>query len=128
MTSELIGRFATGAVSATRAVAGDGPLHRYDADLVVPPLLAAEVAVLKSIAHRYVMADPQRQELQTRQRDLLTELVGALLAAGPDALDRGFAELFRAADSDARRMRVVIDQVALFTDAQAITRHRRIVG
>ena len=128
MTSELIGRFATGAVSATRAVAGDGPLHRYDADLVVPPLLAAEVAVLKSIAHRYVMAAPQRQELQTRQRDLLAELVGALLAAGPDALDRGFAELFRAADSDARRMRVVIDQVALFTDAQAVTRHRRIVG
>ena len=86
------------------------------------------MAVLKSIAHRYVMADPQRQDLQTRQRDLLAELVGALLDAGADALDRGFAERFRAADSDAQRLRVVVDQVALFTDAQAVTRHRRILG
>jgi dGTPase len=128
MTSELIGRFATGAVLATREVAGDGPLHRYDADLVVPPLLAAEVAVLKSIAHRYVMADPDRQLLQERQRELLTELVEALLAVGADALDRGFAEHFREAGSDDSRMRVVVDQVALFTDAQATARHRRLVG
>ena len=109
-------------------MAGDGPLHRYDADLVVPPLLAAEVAVLKSIAHRYVMADPDRQLLQERQRELLTELVEALLAAGADALDRGFAEHFREAGSDDGRMRVVVDQVALFTDAQATARHRRLVG
>ena len=99
------------------AVAGDGPLHRYDADLVVPPLLAAEVAVLKSIAHRYVMADPQRQELQNRQRNLLAELVGALFAAGADALDRGFAELFRDADSD--------DGTAAGGDRPGVAVHRR---
>ncbi len=128
MTSELIGRFSTGAVAATRAVAGDGPLHRYDADLVVPPQLAAEVAVLKSIAHRYVMADPIRQELQHQQRLLLAELVGALLDHGGAELDQPFTALFSAAESDAARLRVVIDQVALFTDAQAVARHRRLVG
>ena len=82
MTSELTGRFATGAVLATRQAAGDGPLHRYDTDLVVPRLLVAEVAVLKSIAHLYVMQDPVRQELQNQQRRLLAELVEALCRRG----------------------------------------------
>ena len=128
MTSELTGRFATGAVLATRAAAGDGPLHRYDTDLVVPRLLAAEVAVLKSIAHLYVMQDPLRQQLQNQQRILLTELVEALFAAGAGALDPAFAALFRAADTADDRLRVVIDQVSLLTDEQAFARHRRWVS
>ncbi len=125
MTSELTGRFATGAVLATRQAAGDGPLHRYDTDLVVPRLLVAEVAVLKSIAHLYVMQDPVRQELQNQQRRLLAELVEGLCDAGAAALDPGFAVLFVAADTDTERLRVVVDQVSLLTDAQAFARHRR---
>ncbi|MEO5833810.1 MAG: deoxyguanosinetriphosphate triphosphohydrolase [Nakamurella sp.] len=125
MTSELTGRFATGAVLATRQSAGDGPLHRYDTDLVVPRLLVAEVAVLKSIAHLYVMQDPVRQELQNQQRRLLVELVLRLVEIGRPALDPGFAEMFAAADSDDQRLRVVVDQVSLLTDAQALARHRR---
>jgi dGTPase len=125
MTSELTGRFATGAVLATRQAAGDGPLHRYDTDLVVPRVLVAEVAVLKSIAHLYVMQDPVRQELQNQQRRLLAELVERLTQVGAPALDPGFAALFVAADTDAERLRVVVDQVSLLTDAQAFARHRR---
>ncbi len=125
MTSELTGRFATGAVLATRQAAGDGPLHRYDTDLVVPKQLSAEVAVLKSIAHLYVMQDPVRQELQNQQRILLTELAAGLMAAGEAGLDPAFALLMRDAGDDADRLRVVVDQIALLTDEQAFARHRR---
>lgn len=125
MTSELIGRFATGAVAQTRLLAGDGPLHRYDASLAVPRLLQAEVAVLKSIAHRYVMADPRRQQLQDGQRQMLAELVHAMSDLGVAALDPVFQPAYQAADSDADRLRVIVDQVSLCTDGQAIARHRR---
>ncbi len=127
MTSELTGRFATGAVAATRDVFGEGPLHRYDAALVIPPVLAAEVAVLKAIAQRYVMQDEMRHQLQNRQRKLLAELVDALYHTGPEHLDRAFKLSFVQAEGQAARMRVVIDQVSLLTDEQATARHRRLV-
>ena len=125
LTSELTGRLVTGAVAATRAAAGDAPLTRFSADLAVPRLLRAEVAVLKAIAFRYVMADPGRRALQQRQQELLDDLVAVLLHRGPDALDPVFGEAFTAASDEAGRLRVVIDQVALLTDAQARNRHRR---
>ncbi|WP_433269866.1 deoxyguanosinetriphosphate triphosphohydrolase [Actinosynnema sp. CS-041913] len=123
LTSELVGRFASAAVGATREVHGDGPLARYEADLVVPPLVAAEVALLKAVAVRYVMSDPQRLRLQERQRELIAELVQRLLAGAPGTLDPAFAPAWRDASDDAARLRVVVDQVALLTDAQAIAWH-----
>jgi dGTPase len=54
-TSELTGRFVTGTVAATRAAAGERPLSRYAADLVVPRAAAAECALLKGVAARFVM-------------------------------------------------------------------------
>ncbi len=128
MTSELTGRLATGAIAATRAAAGPGPLHRYDADLQVPRLLRAEVAVLKAIARRYVMADPDRIAAQRRQQELLVELVQLTAAVGPSALDPLFAEAFERAAGDAERLRVVLDQVSLLTDAQATSRHARLTA
>ncbi|MBB5957825.1 dGTPase [Saccharothrix tamanrassetensis] len=123
LTSELVGRFASAAVGATREVHGDGPLLRYEADLVVPPLVAAEVALLKAVAVRYVMSDPQRLRLQERQRQLIGELVARLLAGAPQALDPAFGPAWRQAADDAARLRVVVDQVALLTDAQAVAWH-----
>ncbi len=128
LTSELTGRLATGAIAATRAAAGDGRLVRYAADLRVPRVLRAEVAVLKAISTRYVMADPLRIAIQHREQELLTELVLGLADRGAVALDPMFAGSYVAAHGDAGRLRVVLDQVSLFTDAQAIARHRRLIS
>ncbi len=128
LTSELTGRLATGAIAATRAAAGPGPLRRFDADLRVPDVLRAEVALLKAIARRYVMADPARLAIQQREQRLLTELVVRTAELGSAALDPMFAGSYDAAGGDAGKLRIVLDQVSLLTDAQAITRHRRLMG
>ncbi|TKV61132.1 deoxyguanosinetriphosphate triphosphohydrolase [Nakamurella flava] len=127
-TSELTGRLATGVIASTQAVAGPGPLGRYDADLVVPRRLRAEVAMLKAIAVRYVMGDPHRLRGQVREQELLAELVGAITERGAAALDAAFVPAFQAAADDAQRLRVALDQVSLLTDAQAVARHHRLIG
>jgi dGTPase len=123
MTSELVGRFVVAATDATRERHGDRPLCRYAADLVVPPGVRAEVALLKAVAVRYVMSDPRRLAVQARQRELLAELGTALLAGAPESLDPVLAPSFAAAPDEAARLRVVVDQVAMLTDQQAVTRH-----
>ena len=128
LTSELVGRFVSAAVTATRAAHGDGGLTRYAADLVVPPRVAAEVALLKAVALRYVMSDRQRLAVQTRQRELVAELVAELTHRGADALEAAFAPAWQHATGEAERLRVVIDQVASLTDAQAVSWHRALVG
>lgn len=128
LTSELTGRFVTGAVASTRHAFGDEPLHRYSANLVVPRVLAAEVAVLKAIAFHYVMNDPAHQARKQQQQQLLADLVEALTDRGAMALDPAFAVFFETAADDDARLRVVIDQVALLTDAEAAAWHRRWCG
>nr|WP_232328419.1 deoxyguanosinetriphosphate triphosphohydrolase [Kibdelosporangium sp. MJ126-NF4] len=127
LTSELVGRFASAAVSETRRVHGDEDLARYDADLVVPRQAAVEVALLKSLALRYVMSDPARLAMQDRQRELLTELLGALGERAQEALEPAFQPAWRDAGDDAQRTRVLIDQVASLTDAQAVAWHAAFV-
>jgi dGTPase len=128
LTSELVGRFVAAAVTGTRAAHGDGGLTRYAADLVVPPLVAAEVALLKAVALRYVMSDRQRLEQQTRQRELIAELVAELTRRGADALESAFVPAWHHAADEPGQLRVVIDQVASLTDAQAVSWHRSFVG
>ena len=128
LTSLLVGRFAGAAVDATLAAhAGGRPVRRYTADLVMPAQVAAEVALLKAVALRYVMSDPQRLTLQRAQRELLAELVDALLAKAPDELEPALAASWHDAADDAARTRVVVDQVALLTDQQAVSWHARLV-
>jgi dGTPase len=123
LTSELVGRFATAAVTGTRAAHGEGPLTRYAAELAVPDQVAAEVALLKALALRYVMSDRRRLATQDGQRQMLAELVAALTRRAPEALDPIFLPAWDAAPDDAARLRVVIDQVASLTDAQAHSWH-----
>ena len=126
--SLLIGRFATAAVRATQQTYGPGPLRRYDADLVVPERVRAECALLKGIALRYVMRQPGAETRYAREREVLCELVAALLDREAEALDAVFAPLYRQATDDAARLRVVIDQVASLTDSAALAWHARLVG
>ncbi|HWE89473.1 MAG TPA: deoxyguanosinetriphosphate triphosphohydrolase [Pseudonocardiaceae bacterium] len=128
LTSELVGRFASAAVTETRHAQGAGPLTRYAADLLVPSRVAAEVALLKALALRYVMSDPDRLALQRRQRELLAELGDALVRRAPEALEPVFRPAWQAADDDAGRLRVVVDQIAALTDTQALRWHDTLVG
>jgi dGTPase len=125
-TSELTGRFVSAAVTATRAVAGDGPLARYAADLVVPRRVAAECALLKAVAARYVMFRREAAVLQARQWEVVTELVAVLADRAPDALDPALRPDWLAAPDDAARLRVVVDQVAGLTDLSVPVWHARL--
>ena len=126
LTSDLIGIFCGRVHDATRAAYGDRPLVRHEGDLVVPPGTAHEIAVLKGLAAHYVMRAEDRVALMERQRSLLTELFEELSRRGDEALDAAFRDDFHAAEDDAARTRVVLDQVASLTDASALLWHRRL--
>src|SRR5262249_38087164 len=96
--------------------------------LVIPRQAAVEVALLKSVALRYVMSDPERLAMQEQQRQLLTELLKALGEYAPRALEPAFQSAWRAAVDDGERYRVLVDQVASLTDAQAVAWHRAYVA
>jgi dGTPase len=123
LTSELVGRYVSAVVSATVAQFGLGPLGRYRADLVIPSQVAAEVALLKAMALRFVMSDPHRLALQGAQREMLAELCAALVQRAPDPLDPALALAWRRARDDSARLRVIVDQVSALTDAQAVRWH-----
>ncbi|MET7748646.1 deoxyguanosinetriphosphate triphosphohydrolase [Micromonospora sp. NPDC005367] len=125
-TSVLTGRFVSAAVSATQDRFGPGPHRRYAADLVVPREVRARCALLKGIALRYVMRRPGARARYEWQRQVLAELVAALVARAPEGLDPVFAPLWRAAPDDGARLRVVIDQVASLTDPAAVAWHARL--
>ena len=126
LTSDLIGRFCAVAQSATFA-SYDGPLVRHEADLVVPNHSVLEMGILKGIAAHYVMQADDRVRAMARQRELLDELVEALVKRAPDGLERPFAGDHAEADDSGGRLRAVIDQVASLTDASAVAWHRRLV-
>ena len=123
----MTGRFAGAAVEATRAVHGAAPLARYAADLVVPPDIAAECALLKAMAAHFVMRQPGTTERQARQRRLLVQLIEAIADGAPATLDRGLRPAWSGAASEPARLRVVVDQVAQLTDSSAVNRHARLV-
>jgi predicted deoxyguanosinetriphosphate triphosphohydrolase len=123
LTSELIGRLCRAAERATREAYGDGPLTRYAADLIVPRAERLECAALKGIAAHYVMGRASHEETQARQREVITELARGLADGAPGSLEPVFQTTFKAAQSDAARLRVIVDQVASLTDTSATAWH-----
>lgn len=126
LSSQLIGRFCSSAEVATRVRYGDGPLARYAADLVIPQEAQAEVAILKAVAMQYVMRRAGAEEMYARQRDILRELVAALELRDGRDLEAWIAPDLAAADSDASRLRVFIDQVASLTDVSVVHWYERL--
>ena len=127
-TSYLIGRFSVAAQVATQLEYGDEPLTRYAADLVVPPEVRAEVAVMKAVAVAYVMHRPGADAVYEQQRAVLAEVVDALVQAQGRHLEPWMREAYDRAQTDAERLRVVVDQVASLTDVSVVALLQRLSG
>ena len=131
MTSQLIGKFCSEAVEATRGAAGrqrgEG-LGRYDADLVVPNETATEIMLLKGIAAHYVMARREMEGSYHHQGGVLVDLVHVLYETSGRHLQEPFASLWRQTPDDNARLRIVIDQVASLTDLSAARMHASLCG
>jgi dGTPase len=121
-----VGRFALAAEGATRDQYGDGPLTRYNANLVVPRAQRIEVAVLKSIATYYVINAAASQERYADQQIVIKELVDMVLAQAPASLDSFFLDDWARATTDSQKLRVVVDQVASLTDPGAYALHDKL--
>ncbi|WP_058234155.1 deoxyguanosinetriphosphate triphosphohydrolase [Devriesea agamarum] len=123
MTSQLIGRFTGSVVDATRAQYGEHPVCRYEARVIVPDETRLEIAVLKGLAATYVMAAAAQQPVYEQQEQILRDLHALLLDTGPVHMTPLFAEMFHQALDDSARHRVVIDQLASYTDLSARRLH-----
>ncbi|MGP3536600.1 deoxyguanosinetriphosphate triphosphohydrolase [Microbacterium sp. RD1] len=127
LTSDLIGRFARAATTATREAYPFESLTRYRAHVVVPRVIEAEMAVLKGIIGATVVSIEGRRSLYKEQRRVLKRLATALWEH-PEALDALHGADFAAAGNDGARRRVIIDQVASLTDQLALAWHTRLIG
>ncbi|MFC7374568.1 deoxyguanosinetriphosphate triphosphohydrolase [Brachybacterium sp. GCM10030267] len=123
MTSQLIGRFTRSVVTATRTAHGEEPIARYSGEAVVPEQTHLEIAVLKGLAAAYVMSSATQQPVYEAQEEIIRDLYSRLWNTGTVYLSPLFAELWEAAGDDDSRRRVVVDQIASYTDVTARRLH-----
>lgn len=121
-TSQLIGEFALAAEKATRESFGSAPLTRYSANLEIPRSARVEVAILKAISGYFIINAESAQAAYLEQRTLLKDLALHLRESAPRSLESTFHSHWDNAMDESARLRVIIDQVASFTDLGAIKR------
>lgn len=126
MASQLIGRFTRAVVTTTRERHGDAPLARYRGQAELPEESRLEIAVLKGLAAAYVMSSASQQPVYERQEEIIRDLYAQLWNTGTTHLSPLFAELWEAAEDDDARRRVIVDQIASYTDVTAGRLHERL--
>ena len=126
LTSALIGSFVSRTVDATVEI-HTGLLTRFNADVIVPDEVRAEIAVLKGLVSSYLMSHESRIPYYENQRELLIELADALLALNGRELDSYCRLAWDQASDDVAKHRVIVDQIACLTDQGAIKLHERLV-
>ena len=127
LTSSLIGEFVQASTARTLESAGS-QATRFQSQLLVPSAIRAQISVLKGLVSAFLMSHDSRRPFYEWQRALLTELADALLDKNGVELDAYSTGAFNAAQGEAAKRRVIVDQVACLTDQSALTLHNRLVG
>lgn len=127
LASSLIGSFVSRTVDSTFERSEKNAMIRYEANLFVPQDVSEEIGVLKGLVSAYLMSHESRRPYYERQRELLSELADALLAANGAHLDSQCSIAWVKAKTEEQQRRVVVDQIALLTDQGALTLHDRLV-
>src|SRR5699024_3833296 len=82
-----------------------------------------EIAVLKGLAAAYVMSSASQQPVYEAQEEIIRDLYSRLWHTGTQYLSPLFSELWHSAADDDGRRRVVVDQIASYTDVTARRLH-----
>ena len=127
LTSSVIGSFVSRTTQATFQANADSLYARYAADVVVPLEVEAEIAIFKGLASYFLMSLDERVGYYEDQRALLRELADVLLASNGKHLDGYSLDAWNRATTDSQKHRVIVDQIAVLTDAAAVKMHEELV-
>ena len=127
LTSSVIGSFVSRTTTATFQANADSLFARYAADVIVPEEVEAEIAIFKGLASFFLMSLDDRVDFYDKQRKLLKELADYLLASNGKHLEGYSLEAWSKAKSDQEKHRVIVDQIAVLTDAAAVKMYEVLV-